>query len=608
MSSLHTRSFLRRIRKDWEIYTLKSITLSVAFATAILVVSFYVSEFSVNDQFDDNVVRILQRNETKEYEGRNRLSNRIPDEVSKHFPGAWTTEDHSVYATLVTDLKTAETEVNRLFPGSSFTYILQPASEIYFGPRVVGESTRHGDIYCVIILGCISLLIIVLAATNFVNLVSLTLPTRSKELAMRKVAGAHRSPLLGLMAKESGAVVIISLLIGIALFVAFPSPITIQVSPTAIVILVILVLIVIAAPLFPAWAFVKASPGRLLSTDTITFPRMKKVITVFQLGVSISPIIASLVIDRQISRSLIKEPGKNHDQVVYVPYPSQLTRESYNRLKLDWPRNNPNIVELTAVSHTPDNLTSKNIGDDHFRMNVDYDFKDFFRLEMASGRWFGPNDQDSTIVNEVGADSYPTNMGIIEDFSDSPVRITVGKNDYNFLMIRVLEVDIRSTLTVISRFFEEISGRPVSISYFDKNYAAIIAYEDSLNKLSSLLAIVGCIMACCSIYALSLSRMNDNIKQIVIRKVFGASDSQIVGQLSIQFLQSMLGSIFFFGPLTYLLLREWLRLFAYSARFNWFDPLIAIGVCLVIVLIMNISILLRLRKAPAAIHRDLQKM
>lgn len=583
--------FLRMIRKDWEIYSLKLITLSIAFATAILVVSFFVNEFSSEDE---NVVRVLKRNETKAFEGRNRLSNDIPDKVYKHIPNAYRAEDLSVYTTLTTDRKTVEAELNYLFADSSFTYVLQPASEIYFGPRVVGENIRHGDIYCVTILGCISLLIIVLAATNFVNLVSLTLPARSKELAIRKVAGAHRSPLLGLMAKENASVVLISLLIGVGLFVAFPFPITVQFSITALILLGILVIAIIVAPLFPAWAFVKASPGRLLGTDAITFPRMKKVITVFQLGVSISLIIASLVIDRQISRSLIKEPGKNHDQVVYVPYPSQLTRESYYRLKLEWPRNNPHILELTAVSHTPDNLTSKNIGDDHFRMNVDYDFKDFFRLEMAGGRWFGPNDQDSTIVNEIGVDDFATNMGVIKNFGDAPVRITVGKDDYNFLMIRVLEVDIRSTVAVILRFFEEVSGRPIAISYFDKNYAAIIAYEDNLNKLSTLLAMVGVIMACCSIYALSLSRMNDNIKQIAIRKTFGASDAQIVRNLSWRFLELMLASVFFFGPITYWLLREWLRNFAYSAKFMWTDPLISIGICLAIVMIMNVFMLMRI--------------
>jgi putative ABC transport system permease protein len=409
-----------------------------------------------------------------------------------------------------------------------------------------------------------------------------------------------------MLAKESFWVVSISLVVGIGLSLEFKEYFSHDIR--AYLIIAALAFSIVLAPLVPAWTFVKASPGRLLGTDTITFPRMKKVITVVQLGVSISLIIASLVIGRQISRSLIKEPGKNHDQVVYTKWPEGMSRQYLNRLKNDWPRDNPNIVELTAVSHTPDNLTSKNIGDDHYRLNVDPDFKDFLDLEMASGRWFGVNDADSTIVNEGFVDGHPTTMGVIKDFGDKPVRITIGKDEYNFVMIRVLEVNIRTTLKTIERSFTEISGRPTIISFLDKNYAETLAYEDRLNWLCDLLSAIGLVMATCAIYALSLSRMNDNLKQIAIRKIFGASDSQIVGRLSYQFLELMVGSVFFFGPVTYYLLSEWLRNFAYAAKFTWADPLIAITICFTIVLITNLSMLVRLRKAPAAIHRDQRRM
>jgi ABC-type antimicrobial peptide transport system permease subunit len=650
------------VRKDWEIYLLQFVTLSVAFATAVIVISFSFSEFSTDDAYRDHVVRVLRRNETKEYEGRNRLTDRIPASTHRflrrditHFNGAWRVKslndhdtqavdpdfakhvsgglvksfipydddtikamgydpgDFGVYAALKDkdDIEAAETYLNKVFPDPSYTYKLQPASEMYFGPRVIGESASHGDIYGVLILICIMILIVVLATTNFVNLSSLTLPGRSKELAIRKVAGAQRSPLLGLLAKESTLIAFVSLALGIVILVIAAGPARKYLSVdfaewinnnsfTAYVILVLLFLVITVSPLLPAWAFVKASPGRLLGTDTITFPRMKKVITVVQLGVSISLIVASMVINRQISRSLIKEPGKNHDQVVYMAYPSGLTRQYLNRLKTDWPRDNPNILELIAVSHTPDNLTSKPIGESYYRLNVDYDFKNFFRLEMAKGRWFSANDRDSTVDNEAVGFTGSSSIGVIKNFAgaynlaDKPVRITVEKDEFNFVMIRVLEVNVRNTLKVISRSFEEISGRPISIYFLDRNYAATLAYEDRLNSLSSVLAMVGVVMACCAIYALSLSRMRDNLKQIAIRKTFGASDRQIVQRLSIQFLELMLGSLFFFGPVTFLLLREWLRNFAYAAKFDWSDPFVSIGICLVIVGITNLFLIGRI--------------
>lgn len=651
------------IRKDWEIFTLQFITLSIAIATAIIVVSFTYHEFNANNSYHDNVFRILRHNKTKEYEGQNRLSDRIPSEIrhylfktrNPHFDWPWRVKalsghdlyaldqnfskhvdrlpyktwipydtaeisnmgydpaDHSIFVALVNEdsLTAAQAYLNKAFPDPSFSYILQPASEIYFGPRVIGESLRHGDLYCVIILICIGALIVILAATNFVNLVTLTLPGRAKELAMRKVAGAQRLPLLNLLAKENIAIIAVSLIIAVAILLISAGPakelLSVDLSEwignnTVMVyfLLIVLFATIAAAPVLPAWAFVKASPGRLLGTDTITFPRMKNVITIVQLGVSISLIIASLVIDRQISRSLIKEPGKNHDQVIYLPYPAGLTKSALTRLKTEWPVNNPNILGLTAVSHTPDNLTSRPVEKDYYRLNVDFDFKDFFGLQMAKGRWFSANDNDSTIVNEAFRGEDSTKIGVVKNFAgtynlpDKPVRITVDKDEYNFLMIRVLEVNVRSTLKVVSNFFEEVSGRPVTLSFLDKNYAARLAYEDRLNNLSSLLATVSLVMACCAIYALSLARMRDNLKQIAIRKTFGASDRQIVQRLSWQFLELMLGSLCLFGPITYFLLREWLRNFAYSAKFDWSDPIISIGICLVIVGITNLFLLGRI--------------
>ena len=515
------------IRRDWEVYTLQFFTLSIAFATAIVIVSFGSHE-------------------------------------------------------------------------------LHGGSDFY-------DRAKYGQPYCVLILTCISALIIILAATNFVNLVSLTLPARAKELAIRKVAGAHKPPLLGLLAKENATITLASLALAVVILLTSLEPakkyLSIDLTEwfqsntiTSYSILGLLLATIAIAPLVPAWAFVKASPGRLLSTDTITFPRMKKVITFVQLGISISLIIASLVIDRQISRSLIREPGKNHEQVVYLKWPKGLSLAYLNRLKTEWPRDNPHIIKVIGVSQTPDNLSSKNIGDDHFRLNVDFDFKDFFEVDMTRGNWFGPNDREKTIVNDGFKDQDSTTVGVIGNFFSRynlpvvPVRMTVAKDDYNYVMIRVLEVDIRNTLLMIPRFFGDLSDRPITVTLLSKNYAKIVAYEDQLNKLSSLLAVVSCVMACCAIYALSLSRMNDNMKQIAIRKTFGASDSQIVGRLSFHFLELMLGSLFFFGPATYLLLREWLRNFAYSARFNWADPLISIGVCLVIVGITNMMMLIRINK------------
>lgn len=82
MNILHTRLFYRITRKNWEIYFLKIVTLSIALACGILITLFALKEFGY-DQFHDHaakVVRVLQRNEGENFQG-NRLSNRISPDV-----------------------------------------------------------------------------------------------------------------------------------------------------------------------------------------------------------------------------------------------------------------------------------------------------------------------------------------------------------------------------------------------------------------------------------------------------------------------------------------------------------------------------------------------
>src|SRR5258708_39415291 len=71
------------------------------------------------------------------------------------------------------------------------------------------------------------------------------------------------------------------------------------------------------APLLMTVKFARATPNRLLSAETITFPRFKRIITFLQMGISIFLIVASMMIKRQVDYSLLKEPGRNHDQIVY---------------------------------------------------------------------------------------------------------------------------------------------------------------------------------------------------------------------------------------------------------------------------------------------------
>lgn len=518
-------------------------------------------------------------------------------------------KETGLYGTILQgELHSIPGSINKSLNTDELTYQFQPLSEIYFGPRVMGEDARHGDHYSILLLICITLLILFLAVTSFINLTTLTLPYRSKELAIKKLAGTGQWNLLVAFAMESFSIVSISLVLGIlllALTSVYIEPI-LAISPISlllrgdlylIIILMVLFLMIGLAPLFMVLKFAKATPTRLLSTETITFPRFKKTIIILQLGVSIFLIVASMVISRQVNYSLLKEPGRNHDQIVYLSYPKDLTNEGLLSLRANWKKYNPNIIEVMATSQLPNRISSKELNSEFYFMSVDREFLDFFKLKMIEGNWFKANDGDSImVINERGKkilrSDVPNIAGVFEDMSgqfnqpEKAIKINIAPYfHYNFLCVRILEVDIRKTVQSLSSQFEKNGNKP-TVSYLNKRFEEWLSYQDRLNALSKILTIISGVLSCLAIYGLSIGIVRDKIKQIAIHKLCGASTLNITRLLVQEFTRQMIIAILIFGPLTYIILSELLRSFVYSTPFHWLDPLFPLTYCGIVIALL----------------------
>jgi len=498
-----------------------------------------------------------------------------------------------------------ESLINCLASQRDFTYQFQPLPRIYFGPRILGEEARHGDSYSVLILISITSLILFLALTSFINLTILTLPHRSKELAVKKLAGTSQVNLIVAFAKESFAIVGSSLLLGIILLSFTSHLITPALSFDLIAIIrsghfllylitIALFMILAIVPVLMTLRFIRASPTRLLSTETITFPRIKRTITFFQLGVSIFLIVSSLVIKRQINRSLIKEPGRNYDQVVYLNFPSGMTNDRLQELRANWKRNNPNILDVMGTSQLPDNINSKELNSPYYLLRADPGFQEFFDLKMLEGKWFGANNSKADVViNSKGKELVTGDFhvtGVIDDISTSfnqpekPLKIQIDRQgDYNFLCIRILEIEIRRTIGSLADAFG-ISKE--DIRFLNSGFENWLHYQDRLNSLSNLLTIISGLLSCLAIYGLSVTLVRDKLKQIAIHKLCGASTINITRLLVTDFAKQMFLAIIIFGPVTYILISELLRNFAYATHFQLLDSIIPLSYCALVIILL----------------------
>jgi putative ABC transport system permease protein len=314
------------------------------------------------------------------------------------------------------------------------------------------------------------------------------------------------------------------------------------------------------------------------------------------LGISLFLIVASLVVRRQINYSLVKEPGQNHDQVVYLDYPHHLS-VSLTGLREALKMNNANVVDVIATSQLPHKINSKEIDADFYFIKVDPEFKNFFDLKLVNGNWFKANDGDSiVVVNEkakklLGSDTtnvIGTFVNIGEQFNlpEKPLKIFRSNNfEYNFLCIRLLEVDVRHTVSALSNYFAN-NGKRASVHFLNARFEQWLIYQDRLNQLSEIMAIISALLACCGIYGLCVSLVREKIKQIAIHKLFGASAGNITFLLVKEFALQLAMAAMIFGPITYLVIQEMLRSFIYRTHFEWLDPLIPLIYCVVVITLL----------------------
>jgi putative ABC transport system permease protein len=474
---------------------------------------------------------------------------------------------------------------------------------------VTGESVTHGDAYSIQVLIGITAVIFLLALANFIVLSMMTLPGRSKEFAIKKVAGATGGSLVMTLMVEYLLINLVSFLLAVALLaLVFPwieSGIHIDLRTLVFrhyLMLIEMMLLVILAnavlPLTIAFRFTRPAPGKLLGADTLTFPVLKKWITTIQLGICFGLLISTFIIRKQVSRSLLKEPGRNHDQVVVVRYPRALTDTKYNSMKKEFQALHPNVVGIIAVSHLLGDIQHKALHAENFTLYADRDLASFFRLRVISGHWFTDYDPSiNYLVNETMQQrkikiARGTQIGVLENFNrrfnqpEKPVLITLGSSqEFNFILVRVYEVDIRKTIGFLSRYFGQFGSEYATVHFMDKRFDRWIRYEDQLSAISGLLVTVSVVITCLAAYSLSLSQARDKTKTIAIHKMFGATISHVALLLTRSMLSLQLLALTIFLPVTYLLMQEWLRHFVYAAHLEILDVLIAFGFDLAIIVL-----------------------
>ncbi len=477
----------------------------------------------------------------------------------------------------------------------------------------------YGYLGLVIMFSYIAIIILVIACINFINLSSARSGERASEVGLRKVVGGSRKQIMMQFFSESVILTIFALFVSFGLVEVFlpvfgnilHRDISFSLSNKFVLwgIPTITILTGILSGIYPAVILSAFKPVSVLKSGN-TFSSSKsnkrKSLVVFQFTVSIVLIIIIIVIFKQTQLMKNKNLGFDKEHLLYIKLEGDLM-ENYQIFKNELIQKS-NILIATLSSQLPTGSYMNGSGwkwdgmDENLNplvttLNVDYDYIETMKLEMASGEFFSekyPVNSPNIIINEryaevtqmedpIGKSIYRGNesykvIGVIKDFhymslnnKINPLFISCSTTNwgYRFLTMKIASSEMQNTITEIKAITKKFNPDfPFEFGFVEDDIGAMYGKSKRLELLLSSFAVIAIIISSMGLFGLSSYLTEQKTKEIGIRKVHGASVKQIVKLLTSNFMKSILIANAIAWVIAFFLMELLLRNFPYRIKLN----------------------------------------
>ncbi|WP_440965332.1 ABC transporter permease [Massilia sp. GER05] len=536
-------------------------------------------------------------------------------------------------------------------------YRLQPIADVYLAPDLNDLFAPHGNRQGVIGLGAVAVLVLLLAATNYVNLATVRTLARQREIAMRKVLGASAQAVARQFLAESVLVCLIATVLGLLLawllLPVFSDLVQRRLdgmfdpAPLAAT-LALGVLLGLAAGAYPTWSALRVRATAALAgrgaAETARGLWIRRTLTTLQFGVAIGLTATTLTVAWQTRYASTLDPGFDTAPLLMFPAENDL-RDPRTRALRDAVARLPGVVGV-AVSHLPfsvgHNITSlRRAGGTATDINVydvDPNFFDVYRVKPVAGRLYSPafdkvNDDDRVVINVAAARQlgFPTPrdaVGQVVTFSagSRPMQIVGVAPDLRqrsardgqqpsvfFLRDRVGGFTVRCSgdVDAVRRAIEALWPRYFPNEPLDvvriSTLMTDIFYADDL-RLAKLLAAASAIataIAAFGIYVLAAYSVRRREKEIVLRKLYGAGHAAIARLVAREF-AALVGAGAVLGlPFAWVAIQRWLGGFTERAPIGGWTLAAALLVAGVVALVSTLRhALAAMRIRPASALRE----
>lgn len=501
--------------------------------------------------------------------------------------------------------------------GMTFTYTPQALTDIHLYSHLEGELEQNGSIRTIQIILAIAFLILLNACVNYINLSTARARKRAKEVGIRKALGSGRAHLIFQFLGEAFALTGISFLLSLMIIetilpgfnTLFNQELNSSMlfEPVSMSIFVsLMVLTALLAGIYPAFYLTSFSAKKVLKGDAgvntkNSFSWGRRSMVVFQFLICITLMVSSLVILKQMRFIQQKDLGFEESNLIVIPLGTGEERNGFQALK-DKLLANSNILGITSTPMYPGGeyanaqhwLPGETIGGYAEMGFVGPDFIDVFGMNIKEGRDFSENDQQSVILNETAvqrfglgenpigkkitrtdprADERPMYevVGVIEDFNTASLRETIQplvmyQIGFNVNMIvRFAEGQTQAAVGFIRDAFNEVNPNstfeyPFLDDYLSEYYRA----DENFLRIVTSFTLLAVFIAGMGLLGLVGYFIQSRTKELAIRKVLGASVSNIMALLSRDFVLLVVIGFVIAVPVAWYAMNLWLADFAYK--------------------------------------------
>lgn len=513
------------------------------------------------------------------------------------------------------------------YPDFEITFDFMPLKNIHFH-GLMGT----GNLTFVWTLVMVAILLLFMAFVNYINFAIANAPKLVKTFNMRRVVGESKAHLMFLSILESFILMSASFLIALMICL-----LTIQFWPDIfgyeillshhwqllILLYLMIILLGVLVTIYPSRMIVGVKPALALK-GLISFSaksgRSGKILTVIQYSISIILISGVLMIEKQISHVKNYDLGFSKENIL-VLITSPGIRENEKSFAEELLKN-PNITDYAYSEFVPGGvgmswgreIDGKQVT--FYAWPVDERYMNFMGLEVVEGRAFSSNmeaDENKFIFNQkalekfgwkegylgkqiVGLGSEGELIGVVKDIKYAslheqvePLAFWLTKTRHTKLSIKVRGENVSQTIDYIKEVYSDFEQKhPISYSFLDESLDDQYKSEEKQAQLIFIFCLISIIISIVGAMGLIIFMCEYRVKEIGVRKVNGASITEIVSMLNWSFLKWVIIAFVIATPISYYAIQRWMENFVYKTEMSWWIFAIA-GVIALLISLLSVS-------------------